>query len=440
MPRKRVNNRGRKKRVDKLRDAGITPLKELLPRKVRILGGVGPTPISRRVSQAMTLGLGIDHLGSPMSDVTDQIMKMTRLIFEVPEEYVALCSYGAATGAMEMALKAVVRKNTSVLSCINGHFSRRMAKIAGELRARVTKIEAPLGKAVTLEMVKKELQGNHGHAVLTIGHGETSTGVISNETGEICCLAKQSGLITVVDGVCTIPSIPLPLPECGIDICFGGAQKGFASIPGANPLVLSPLAWEEVLTRAPSSSSRMLDPRAAYEFWVKKKYHVTAPVQVLFALHTAMLEILTEGLIPFRKRHRVASQALQKGLEAAGFELYTPAKDRLPTAIAIRFGTPDGRGESERSGFRNALKDLDGVVIAGAFGGLPIVRVGCMGWQATETHIRKLLWALASRVKDYGLDTHRYHGSIAVRKVFEKAGYPDPFRSGRRPEENALAL
>ncbi|MFH2104673.1 MAG: aminotransferase class V-fold PLP-dependent enzyme [Parcubacteria group bacterium] len=433
---KMARKRRKKKRGNRqwLKELGVVPLEDILPRRTRILGGVGPTPISQGVLLALTRGLGIDHLGEPMSTVTTQISQMTRLIFEVPDNYIALCSYGAATGAMEMALNAAVWPGMQVLSCINGHFSRRMAEIAQRLGAVVKMVEVPLGQPITLEIVRKELEGNQPYSVLTIGHGETSTGVLSAETTAICKLAKEKELITIVDGVCTIPCLPLSVAKSGVDICFGGAQKGFASVPGANPIVFSPEAWDRALRLPRPTPSYLLDPIAAYDFWMRKQYHVTAPVQVIFALHTAMWEILSEGLSSFQRRHAVASRALQEGLEAAGFELYTPAEYRLPTAIAVRFGTPDGNGDSTRSQFRNALKDQAGVVIAGAFGGLPIVRVGCMGWQATEKHIRTLLWAMANRAKVFGIDTHRYHASVAVRRVFHDAGYANPFKRGVPPE------
>jgi aspartate aminotransferase-like enzyme len=415
----------------------LVPLEQLLPRETRLLAGVGPTPISSRVQRALTLGLGIDHLGDPMTSITTQIMIMLKVISGVPadqtEQYIALCAYGAATGAMEMALNGIVWPGTRVLACVNGSFSARMADICRRLGGQVETVEAELGKPIPFEMTQTKLTTDQQYHVLTIGHGETSTGVLNKDTAMICQLAKQYGLITVVDGVCTIPCIFLSMAESGVDILFGGSQKGFAAVPGASPVVFSPIAWQRVKARPTPCPSYVFDPQMAYQFWTKKGYHVTAPVQVILALHEALWEILEEGLPVLQKRHKVASRALQVGLETAGFELYTDERWRLPTAVAIKFGEPDGDSESVRSQLRNRLK-TEGIVIAGAFGGLPIFRVGCMGWQAQETHVRKLVWALATVAKEFGFDTHRYQASQAIQKVFRKNGFNDPFQETAPPE------
>ena len=77
-----------------------------------------------------------------------------------------------------------------------------------------------------------------------------------------------------------------------------------------------------------------------------RTYHHTAPVNALYALHEALVQLHEEGLEPSWARHRHHHGALRSGLEVLGFEFAVSDPDaRLPQLNAVR--VPSGIDEAE---------------------------------------------------------------------------------------------
>ena len=62
--------------------------------------------------------------------------------------------------------------------CVNGNFSERMAIIAARTGATIHRVEAPLGRTVDPDDVRR---AGKGRKIKFVGvcHGETSTGVLN---------------------------------------------------------------------------------------------------------------------------------------------------------------------------------------------------------------------------------------------------------------------
>ena len=110
--------------------------------------------------------------------------------------------------------------------CVNGHFSERMAVIASRTPAKIHRVEAPLGRTVDPEEVRRM---GKGRKIKFIGvcHGETSTGVIS-PLDDFRKVADELGTMLVVDAVATLVGTPLNVDQQRIDLCFSGSQKAIA--------------------------------------------------------------------------------------------------------------------------------------------------------------------------------------------------------------------
>ena len=85
--------------------------------------------------------------------------------------------------------------------------------------------------------------------MLTIVQGETSNGVLNIELPEITKIAKELGVLVIVDAVCTLTTMPLNMDEWQIDVAITGGQKGLSSIPGVSLLAFSSDAWEVLESR-----------------------------------------------------------------------------------------------------------------------------------------------------------------------------------------------
>jgi alanine-glyoxylate transaminase / serine-glyoxylate transaminase / serine-pyruvate transaminase len=222
--------------------------------------------------------------------------------------------------------------------------------------------------------------------------------VLNTELPAIVAAARDHGALVVVDAVCTLTTMPLPMDAWGIDVAITGGQKGLSSIPGVSLLAFSEAAWRVVEQRPGPRPHWTLDARRAQRFWGHQQYHYTAPVPGILALHEALRLICEETLERRFRRHALSSRALQAGIEAMGLHLYVPPEHRLSSVVAI--AVPGGI--DDRAVRRN-MSAVYGVEIAGAFG-LPIVRVGQMGEQCRSHNLFKVLYALGMSFRRAGLE------------------------------------
>lgn len=371
----------------------ISPLSHLLPSELPLLMGAGPVPIPEEVARAN--GLVINHLGETMNKVISGLTQMAQYVFQTKSNKIFGIS-GPASGAMEMAVSSLLWKNRKVLVLNLGTFSARFADMARGVGANVTEIFPGPHSPFREEDIKRTLEENH-YDVLTIVQGETSCGIKNVELQAIIKLARTYNVMTIVDAVCTLSTMPLPMDEWGIDVVVTGGQKGLSSVAGVSLIAFSEKAFEFVMTRNVLMPHWCLDPRRAYKFWIMHEYHYTAPVNGILALYEALRLITLETLPSRFERHLSSSLALQQALEVMGLEMYAPSHCRLNSVIAIK--NKSGVSAKELIGL---MKDNFNVEISGAFG-LDIIRVGQMGEQARPQNVRRVVEAIGLSYGHFGI-------------------------------------
>lgn len=383
------------------------PLEHILPNEPLLLMGAGPVPVPHKVAVANSVV--INHLGDTMARVIDRVKRMAGYVFQTRTPHV-LGVAGPASAAMEMAITNVVWPGRRVLCIVNGLFSRRLAEMAERVGGEVSCLVVPDGESAAAAAVAERLaQGDFD--VLTIVQGETSSTVCNRELPEICRLAKRHGLITIVDAVCTLSTMPLEADEWSVDIVVTGGQKGLSSIPGVSLITFSEDAWAVVEARRAPMPHWCLDARLAQEFWEKKGYHYTAPVSGILALHEALRLICLETL-PLRfRRHAACSHALQRAVEAMGLSLLVGPEARLDSVVGIR--VPEG---VSADAVLTMTSEVYRVELAGAFG-LNIVRIGQMGEQARAHNVFRAVHALGMSMQAAGAKLDVPAGMAALERT-----------------------
>lgn len=387
------------------------------PPEIRKLMGVGPVPISRRV--ALAHGLIIDHLGSEIGQVIENIRALGRWVVQDSTATVIGVS-GPGSAAMEMCIANLVRPGDKVLACITGVFSERMAIMAKRIGAQVVEYRTRLGDPVRAVEVKRLLAQNGQFRVVMLVHGETSTGVENTEFREVFREAKEAGCLTILDTVCTLGALPMMMREWRADAVFTGGQKSIGAVPGMSLAFFNQDAMRAISDRTDAPVQWCYDVRLANNFWGPTHgYHYTAPTPSMLALHEALVEAVEEGLEQRWNRHWASSHALQTAMEAMGLQLFTDERWRLGSAVAVRH--PDGMTSPDE--VKSWLRVNRGTVIAGAFGGLPIWRIGQMGLQATPEYTMPLLDAFDAALEAHGFRTQT-HGSDTYREVYDRRMRP----------------
>lgn len=371
---------------------GIKPLDNLLPSEPLLMMGAGPVPIPARVAAANSIV--INHLGSTMAQIIEQVKSMAAYVFQSSSARI-LGVAGPGSAAMEMAIVNLVEADDVVLSICNGYFSNRLSEMAERAGAEVHRLQVPESRAADLDAVRQAIE-KHRPKVLTVVQGETSSTVYNHTLREICKLAKVKDCKVIVDAVCTLSTMPLDMAEWEIDAVITGGQKGLSSIPGVSLVAFSELAWQQIANRQSHMHHWCLDARLADKFWYGDSYHYTAPVSGVLAMHEALRLICTETLPVRFQRHTRTSLSLQAGIEAMGLRLHVPAAHRLNSVIGITI--PDGVKSAD------LLSDMSSryrVEISGSFGA-NIVRIGQMGEQSRAHNVFRTLHALGASLQALG--------------------------------------
>ncbi|OXC79212.1 pyridoxal-phosphate-dependent aminotransferase family protein [Caballeronia sordidicola] len=389
----------------------VLPLSSILPEEPLLMMGAGPVPIPDAVARAN--GVVINHLGSTMAAVIGQVKTMARYVFQTESKWVMGVA-GPGSAAMEMAITNLAWKGSRVLCICNGFFSERMAEMARRTGAQVETLNVVDGTAAHTQQAAHAID-RFRPEIVTIVHGETSNTVWNRSLESIASVARAAGALVIVDAVCTLSTMPLPMDAWGIDAVITGGQKGLSSIPGVSLLAFSEKAWQRILSRPVPPTHWCLDAALATNFWHNASYHYTAPVSGVLALHEALRLVCAETLERRFARHRRCSNALQAGVEALALKLYVPKPSRLNSVVGIAL--PQGVSGSDVCAHISRHHHVE---IAGSFGA-PIVRIGQMGEQCREHHLFRTIHALGRTMIDLGVPVDLPAGVAALERSLSAA-------------------
>jgi len=135
-------------------------------------------------------------------------------------------------------------------------------------------------------------------------------------------------------------------------------------------------------------------------YWgAERKYHHTAPVNMIYALREALRIIAEEGLEARFARHQLNHRALVAGVEAMGLSMLVPEDERLTTLNTITI--PEGADDLK---VRKRLLSEYGIEIGGGLGDLAgkIWRVGLMGHASRQRNVFLFLATLEGILKSQG--------------------------------------
>src|SRR6202166_5155141 len=363
----------------------------------RLMLTPGPSSVDQRVYRAMATPL-VGHLDPWFKTCMDDTQALLRQIFQT-ENRLTMPLSASGSGGIEASVVNTLEEGDEAIVCVNGLFSDRMAVIASHGPAKVTKVEAPYGKAVDAEDVRRAGKGKK-IKIIGLAQGETSSGVLT-QIEPFRKVADELGALLIVDAGASRAAVPLHIDRERIDICFSGSQKAISAPPGMSPITPSARAEEVFRNRKTKVQSWYFDLSTAMNYWGKERlYHHTPPVSLIYALREAMRIVMQEVLAVRWERHRTNQLALIAGLEAMGLELLVknPA-ERLPTVTAVMI--PDGIDDAK---VRNQLLDEFNIEIAGGLGPLKakIWRIGLMGYCSQRANVLLFLGAFEKVLLDQG--------------------------------------
>jgi alanine-glyoxylate transaminase / serine-glyoxylate transaminase / serine-pyruvate transaminase len=358
-----------------------------------LLLGPGPSPVSKRVLDAMARPT-IGHLDPRFVGMMDELKELLRFAFQTSNALTVPISAPGSAG-MEAAFVNLIEPGDKVVVCQNGVFGGRMRENVIRIGATPIMVSDPFGKPVDLEKVESALKSNPGVKALAFVHAETSTGVESDAQA-LCRMASEHDALSIVDAVTSLGGIPLRVDAWAADAIYSGSQKCLSAPPGLSPLTFSEKAVAALKSRRMPVQSWFLDLSLVMGYWQGsggRAYHHTAPINMLYALHEALLILKEEGLEAAFARHRANHLLLKDGLEAIGLELLVEEAARLPQLNAVK--VPEGVDESV---VRKRLLNDFSIEIGAGLGELAgkIWRIGLMGAGSNPESVDRVVHALGA--------------------------------------------
>jgi alanine-glyoxylate transaminase/serine-glyoxylate transaminase/serine-pyruvate transaminase len=393
------------------------PIGELLPPD-RLMLTPGPSSVHPRIYRAMSTTM-VGHLDPWfLNMMMNEVQVLLREVFRT-ENRTTFPISSSGSGGIEASVLNPLEGGDEALICVNGAFSARMAEIAERTPAHVTRVNAPFGRAVDPDDVRRAGKGKK-IKVVGVTHGESSTSVAS-PLAEYRKVADELGALLVVDCVSTLSGMPLDVDKLRLDICFSGSQKALSAPPGLSPITVSAAAEEVIRSRKTKVQSWYFDLTTTMNYWGQERtYHHTPAIPLLYAFREALRMVREEGLEARWERHRTNQQAFVAGIEALGLKPFVenPA-ERMITVTAIQ--VPEGVNGKQ---VQQQLLDDFNIEIAGGFGPLKgkIWRVGLMGHTSRQRNVLLLLAAIENVLAAQGYRAPDGAGVAAAIRSYSEVG------------------
>jgi alanine-glyoxylate transaminase/serine-glyoxylate transaminase/serine-pyruvate transaminase len=372
----------------------------------------GPCEVDEEVLAAMARPTP-RHYGPEWMEIYNETLDLLKKVFQTQNDLFMVPAAGSA--AIDMAFGSAFSPGDAVIVGTNGFFGERMATIAECWALNVIKLEAPWGHPLDPEDLRRLLHKHPEAKGVAIVHHETSTTVM-NPLKELAEVAKERGLLLIVDAISSLGGVPLPVDEWRIDFCITVANKCLECPPGLAFISVSPEAWEHV-KRNESPHGWYLNLKTWKEYAEKwaawHPYPVTLPTNNIVALRESLKRILEkEGLEAHFERYRKAAKAIRQGLKAIGFDMLVEERWASPIATAVKM--PDGISAEELMGY---LAKNYGILVSGGLGPFEgkVIRVGHMGKASTQPFLLEFLFAVEEFLRSKGLPIKPGQSMVGLR-------------------------
>ncbi|AUX92502.1 pyridoxal-phosphate-dependent aminotransferase family protein [Mixta gaviniae] len=381
----------------------------------RLLMGPGPINADPRVLRAMSTQL-IGQYDPAMTHYMNEVMALYRGVFRTENRWTLLID-GTSRAGIEAILLSAIRPGDKVLVPVFGRFGHLLCEIARRCRAEVHTLEVPWGEVFTPDQIEEAIKRVRPRLLLTV-QGDTSTTMLQPlaELGEIC---RRYDVLFYTDATASLGGNALESDAWGLDAVSAGMQKCLGGPSGTSPVTLSPRMEETIRQRKRVEQgirtaahqdgedemiwSNYFDLGMIMDYWGPERLnHHTEATTALFGARECARLLLQEGMDNAIARHQLHGEALLRGIQAMGLEIFGDLRHRMNNVLGVVI--PAGiNGEQVRA---RMLEDF-GIEIGTSFGPLigKVWRIGTMGYNARKDCVMQTLCALEAVLNHLGFKT-----------------------------------
>lgn len=355
----------------------------------------GPTAVCQEVFAAYQVDYGSADLEPEYLKLYADAQSKLQQIIDTQNQMALMSGEGMV--ALWGALKSAVQTGDRVLAIATGVFGYGIGDMARAIGAEVETVGFEYDEAATdIDRIDDAIR-RFRPKMVTLVHCETPSGIM-NPAAEVGALVKQHDVpLYYVDAVASMGGVPVKADAWRIDLCLGGTQKVFSSLPDLGIVAVSERAWDII----EEVSYPGYDALAPFRTALADAYFPYTPNwHALAGLCTACDLLLDGGLDVAFSRHKEAAVYCQKRVQAMGLALFPrdPATS-APTVTAVK--VPEGVAWDQL----DAALRRRGMVVGGSYGPLAgkVFRIGHMGCQADMDLMERAMDTLAEVVQALGV-------------------------------------
>ena len=331
----------------------------------------------------------------------EQFAHTTDLLKQVYRtDYDVVIMQGEAILGLEAAAASLIQPGDKVLNLVSGVFGKWFQLFIDKFGGETIEVAVGYDDAIDPEDVRKALHANPGVKYLSVVHSETPSGT-HNPVREIGNIAREFGVLTMVDTVSGLGSELLSPEDWGMDVAIAGPQKCLGGTPGLSLMSVSPAAWEAMEKHPNPLRGSFLSILDWKDAWLdNNRFPYTPSVSEMYALESTLTQTLEEGVERVVERHQRIAAACRAGVKALGFELW-PVREEIAAGCVTAVKIPDGLSDEQ---IRGTMRHRYGVMISPGYGDLngKLFRLGHMGMAAHPTSLASQLAILERSLKDIG--------------------------------------
>ena len=253
---------------------------------------------------------------------------------------------GTGTSAMESVAASLLPPGTGVVIASAGMWGDRWADICRGLGLRVMTAQAEPGENPELGDIA-DLLADESAAALLATHVDSSSGV-RGDMARLAGLARASGAMFIVDGVCAAGAEPVDQAAIGADVYLTTPAKALSGVAGLAIVSLLPRAAALLESRDWTCRSYSLDLKPWLPVMRKAElgesaYFQTPAINLVLGLAEAIAMIEEEGITARIARHVRLRDRLHRGLDQLGITQLVADPARRGNAITVCwYPDPDG--------------------------------------------------------------------------------------------------
>ncbi|PIO98651.1 aminotransferase class V-fold PLP-dependent enzyme [Pleomorphomonas carboxyditropha] len=301
-----------------------------------------------------------------------------------------------AVVALEAVAASLGRPGVKAINIVTSPYGVWFGRWLRRAGASVVEIRAEAARPVSARAVAATLDAHPDAQLLAVVHAESASG-IRNPLETILSLARERGVLTVVDAVASLGGHPFAADALGADVVVAGPQKALAGPAGISAVAVDSRAWAEIdRPDAPATSTlSLVDQKRLWLDAGRGALPGTPSPLELWALAAALDRVEAEGIDRIIDRHAEAAAAARDGLQALGLTPWAgPAE---ASHLVTAFAAP---ADVDAAFLLERLKAIDAEFSLGVGAGADrLIRLNHTGRRADPQVVHTMISALATALR-----------------------------------------